>query len=163
MSGVGGSLPSYELSKKKLKCQTPIVPLLHWRESSHAAAISLPITIALPSRRPLRCCRCLSPLPLLPIAAAAIHCNIATTVYCDCYCHQSCVTSHSVASALVVIVHHPPSAYLSLLLSSRGSSLLSPSANLSLLLTSAGVRQEYQCTLRGVSYSQQAVLRVSSS
>ncbi len=139
------------------------MPLLHWRKSSHAAAISLPITIAPPSHHPLRCCCCPSLLPPLPIAAATIHRDIAAAVYCDCYCHPSCVTSHSVTSALAVIVHCPPSVYLSLLLSLRGSLLLSPSAYSLFLLTSVGVHQEYQRMLRGVSYSQRAVLRVSSS
>jgi hypothetical protein len=57
-------------------------------------------------RHPVAHCNCFDiPLPITPqlhIPTAAVHCNFAAAVYCDCCCHPSYVASHFTASALVL-------------------------------------------------------------
>jgi hypothetical protein len=61
-------------------------------------------------RRPIAHCNCTAVLPPiappLPIPAAAVNCDLATAVHCDCRCRPSCVTSHCAASMTTAIVRH---------------------------------------------------------
>jgi hypothetical protein len=110
-----------------LSITTPLPPtvlrclLLHCLclGGDHPPPIVLSITLP-PSHCPLQLLAVPSPIaPPLPIAATAIHCNLAAAVHRDCCC-PSCVTSQCATSVLAVIVRRPTMAYLSSSLSSRG-------------------------------------------
>jgi hypothetical protein len=66
-------------------------PLCHRHPVAHRNCFSVPLPIA---------------PPLLPIAAAAVHCDLAAAVHHDCPCHPSHIAPHCTASALAAIVHH---------------------------------------------------------
>jgi hypothetical protein len=83
----------------------------HCAASTLAAIVRRPLCHSSRHRCLIRDCNrstVLTPIALpLPIAAAAVHRDLAAAVHRDCCCHLSCIVSQCTASASATIVRRP--------------------------------------------------------